>query len=151
MLAIRNILVPIDFSEATPRVLEYGRTLAEACGACLHLLHVLPCPVSSPESAASEREAALARLAALPAMAPDRERTMLACEIGTPAHEIIAYAEAHSIDLIVMGTHSHGLSFQMVAGSVAESVLGRAPCPVLAVQSAARAVAQRAARTITTV
>lgn len=148
MLTIRNILVPVDFSDASPYVLEYGRTLAEACGASLHLLHVLPYPVSSPERAASQRAAALERLAALLATPHERERTVLACEIGTPAHEIVGYAEKHHIDLIVMGTHSHGPTFQMVAGSVAECVLGRAPCPVVAVQGVARPVSRTAAQNI---
>lgn len=133
MLTIRNILVPIDFSALSSHVLEYGRTLADACGARLHLLHVVPCPVSTPEAAATEREQALNRLAALPATPRERDRTLLACEIGTPAHEIVAYAATCGIDLIVMGTHTHGPTFQMATGSVAEGVLGRAPCPVLAV------------------
>lgn len=150
MLTIRNILVAIDFNDDALHVLQYGRTLADACGARLHLLHVLPYPVSSPQLAEPLRDTALVRLAALPATARERDQTVLACEFGTPAHEIVAYAGRHHIDLIVMGTHSHGPTFQMAAGSVAECVLGRAPCPVVAVPGAGRPVSPATARTVET-
>src|SRR6185295_17989782 len=37
---IKNLLVPIDFSERSLHLLEYGRTLALQFGADLHLVHV---------------------------------------------------------------------------------------------------------------
>jgi hypothetical protein len=56
--------------------------------------------------------------------------------IGTPAWAIIEYAEAHDIDLIVMGTHGRGGMSHLLMGSVAERVVRTAPCPVLTVRSA---------------
>jgi nucleotide-binding universal stress UspA family protein len=49
----------------------------------------------------------------------------------------VEYATQHGTDLIVMGTHWHGPTFRMTTGSIAESVLGLAPCAVLAVKSVA--------------
>ena len=53
---------------------------------------------------------------------------------GLPAQAIVA--EATSDDLIVMGTHGRGSLATFIIGSVTESVLHRAPCPVLAVPAA---------------
>ena len=135
MTAIKRILVPIDFSHTSARVLEFGRTLADACGASLHLLHVIGYPLTNSRALDQERHQALGRLEALVDRA-DREarHATTSCEVGTPATAIVAYAREHAIDLIVMGTHWHGPTFQMATGSIAEAVLGLAPCAVLAVK-----------------
>ncbi len=51
-------------------------------------------------------------------------------EGGTPAREIITYAEAHSFDLIAMATHGKG-EVAWVIGSIAEKVVTHATVPVL--------------------
>jgi nucleotide-binding universal stress UspA family protein len=51
-----------------------------------------------------------------------------------PAEEIVRYAQAHSIDLIVMGTHGRSAVAHLLMGSVAERVVRTAPCPVLTVR-----------------
>src|SRR5689334_23890834 len=40
MIALRKILVATDFGEASGAALRYGRALANAFGATLHVLHV---------------------------------------------------------------------------------------------------------------
>ena len=50
-----------------------------------------------------------------------------------PASEIVAAAGELPADLVVMGTHGRGGFRRLVLGSVAESVLRTAPCPVLTV------------------
>jgi nucleotide-binding universal stress UspA family protein len=53
---------------------------------------------------------------------------------GPAASEIVEFARARGMDLIVMGTHGRrGLS-HLLMGSVAERVLRTAPCPVLTVK-----------------
>ena len=53
---------------------------------------------------------------------------------GSPKVEIIRYARKQDIDLIVLSTHGRtGLS-HVIMGSVAESVVRTAPCPVLTVR-----------------
>jgi nucleotide-binding universal stress UspA family protein len=60
---------------------------------------------------------------------------------GDPATEIIRYATASNIDLIVMGTHGRTGLERLLLGSVAEQVLRGAPCSVL-VAKLPRAVAK---------
>ena len=44
MQPIKTILVPTDFSAPAERALAYARSLADAYGASLHLLHVIEDP-----------------------------------------------------------------------------------------------------------
>ena len=134
-MTVNTILVPIDFSETSARVLDFARTLADACGASMHLMHVIAYPLATTGTADDERRDARKRLdMVLNAVDREKRHATTSCEIGTPAHEIVKYATEHPIDLIVMGTHWHGPTFEMVAGSIAESVLGLVPCAVLAVK-----------------
>lgn len=135
MIEIRRILVPIDFSHTSARVLEFARVLADACGASLHLLHVIGYSLTDPQALGQARHDALGRLESLFDRA-DREARLAttSCEVGTPANAIVAYATEHAIDLIVMGTHWHGPTVHEAIGSIAEAVLGLAPCAVLAVK-----------------
>lgn len=57
--------------------------------------------------------------------------------MGDPVSEIIQYAEAEDIDLIVMATRGRrGLS-RLLMGSVTEQVVRCAPCPVLSIRAKA--------------
>lgn len=137
MIAVKNILVPLDLSDASAPVLEFARTLADTFGATLHLLHVIGYPLASPQTMSLEQSDACGRLEVL-LDAADRSRrhATASCAVGTPAQEIVRYAAGHAVDLIVMGTHRHGPTFRMVTGSIAQSVIGMAPCAVLAVKEA---------------
>jgi nucleotide-binding universal stress UspA family protein len=135
MDAPKSILVPVDFDERSGELLDYARMLADACGASLHLLHVESYPSQDSGEAARRQRETRERLEQLIGPADRvRRRATIDCVLGPPGYEIPRYAATHGIDLIVMATHSHGPSFQMATGSVAESVLGRAPCSVLAVK-----------------
>jgi nucleotide-binding universal stress UspA family protein len=57
-------------------------------------------------------------------------------EGADPASHITGYARSAGIALIVMGTHGRGGVARMVMGSVAETVVRTAPCPVLTVHGA---------------
>ena len=106
MTTVKTILVPLDFSETSALVLDFARTLADAWGASLHLMHVTGYPVATSRTPEDERRDASVRLEAL-LNREDRENrhATTSCEIGTPVHEIVTYASEHPIDLIVMGSH----------------------------------------------
>lgn len=50
---------------------------------------------------------------------------------GDPVDMILRAAEETNSDVIVMGTHGRTALVRLLMGSVAESVLRKAPCPVL--------------------
>jgi nucleotide-binding universal stress UspA family protein len=144
MLAFKKILVPTDFSDTSSLALKYGRDLAEAYNASLHVLHVVQDPYSLPWAAEGlpaslgeilqewERDA-WQRMRALVPDAADHD-IKLATRIGSPYPEILRYAEEEQIDLVVMGTHGRGAVGHMLMGSVAEKMVRKSPCPVLTVR-----------------
>ena len=54
--------------------------------------------------------------------------------IGQPAAQIIAAAQQHHCDLIVMGTQSRSALGNLLVGSVAMRVIAESPIPVLSVK-----------------
>jgi nucleotide-binding universal stress UspA family protein len=66
------------------------------------------------------------------------DETDIPCETivrmgGKPHEFIVQEAKEKEIDLIVMGTHGKSGIKRILLGSVAQNVLGQAPCPVLVV------------------
>ncbi|MEO8499029.1 MAG: universal stress protein, partial [Planctomycetota bacterium] len=54
--------------------------------------------------------------------------------LGDPAHQLVELANKQSVDLIVIGTHGRTGLFRALMGSVAESVVRHATCPVITVK-----------------
>jgi nucleotide-binding universal stress UspA family protein len=140
MIAIERILVPHDFSETSAEAVVYGVALARQFGAALHVLHVgeqvrfemdmeFPLGLDGMTDAMRERLHRILPAAEQAALAPQ-----FVVRTGQPAAEIVAYATDAGMDLIVMGTHGRGFVGQVLMGSVAESVVRSAPCPVLTVR-----------------
>ncbi|MEW6321075.1 MAG: universal stress protein [Acidobacteriota bacterium] len=150
MIALRTILVPTDFSDTSEVALRYGKALAGAFKATIHVLHVVQEPFAQPWAveaygfslAALQQEwlkEATARIEK--ALTPDERRALnaqLVTVLGHPVVEVLRYAQEHQVDLIVMGTHGRGPLGHMVMGSVAERVVRKAPCPVLTVRQPER-------------
>jgi len=147
MIAMKNILVPTDFGEASDAALTYGRELAGRFGATLHVLYIAEniylkafgaetYAAIAPELQADLLEAAKKQLDEL-VIDSDKSGPPTAAVVMTssaPAFAIIDYAKDHAIDLIVMGTHGRGPLAHLVMGSVAERVVRAASCPVLTVR-----------------
>lgn len=54
--------------------------------------------------------------------------------VGQPASQIIAAAQQHGCELIVMGTHGRSAIGNLFLGSVAMRVIAESPIPVLSVK-----------------
>ena len=136
MLNIRTILHPTDFSPLAYHAFDVANALAADYKARLVLLHVHEPPIPVGELVPSEppdiREYLLRDLQELkPAPGVDVEYRL---EVGSIAEGILCAAAETKCDLIVLGTHGrHGLG-RVLMGSVAESVLRKAPCLVLTVK-----------------
>jgi universal stress protein A len=146
MIVLKNILVATDFSEPSANALAYGRDLARAYDATLHVLHVTEnimlryapeVGFAVPDMQRDLDRAARRQLDELISGDDIRDlRVVPALESATnAAAAIVAYAEVQLIDVIVVGTHGRGAMKQLIMGSVAERVVRTAPCPVLAVRA----------------
>ena len=139
----RTIVVATDFSEDADQALAYGVELAKRLDAAIHLVHAIAFPpVAESDLAFVNVAPALeatkhAAQAALDARTTSyRDRLAIASvriEIGDPREVIDRVAEEIGADLIIMGTHGRRVK-RMLMGSVAESVVRTAPCPVLTVR-----------------
>ncbi len=149
MPSIRQILVPVDFSEPSRVAFDYAADLARVLGASLDVLHVWEPPSFIPtvnvmgatgtnlsllELIEQNAERALKELVSAAAERGISVRASRA-EAGTPAHTITEAAKNGHYDLVVIGTRGRtGLSRAFI-GSVAERVVRHAPCPVLSVRT----------------
>ena len=142
----RTILHPTDFSTASRAAFTHALALAREERAELVLVHVLATVMPmvgdgyvSPQtfddlqrSMHAQAQKQLDRLLAKAKAARVRARGLL--YEGVAADAIARAARAKRAKLIVMGTHGRtGLS-RLFMGSVAERVIGTAPCPVLTVR-----------------
>lgn len=149
MSLFRTILVAADFSEGTRESFRLAGSIARERETRLFVLNVAEPMYVAPaadyfgvqtarftvvEREPGYYEALKDRLREV--YAPDHPLEMEYCtRVGVPAEEILNAAEEIGADLIVVGTHGRtGLS-RFLTGSVAEVVLRRAKCPVLALRT----------------
>ncbi len=140
---LERILVPVDFSDCSLDALEYAVVVAQQAKASLMLLHVLE-PVSygldftlsHMRTREHVRESWTKRLKELTS---SHQHSHVAMEFqlrgGLPADSILDSAQTLPCDLIVMGTHGRRGISHTISGSVAEAVLRKSHCPVIAVRS----------------
>ncbi|WP_254546797.1 universal stress protein [Halomarina pelagica] len=139
-----RILVPTDGSDAARPAVEMALGLARTHDATLHVLFIVDQPVSV--SGTAEGFSGLDNL--LNALEEQGHRTTdaiadraregdveteTAVRRGNPHEDILAYANDHGIDLIVMGTHGRTGVKRALWGSVTEDVVRHSEIPVLTV------------------
>ena len=162
---MKRILVPIDFSDTTPRVIDLARQLAKALDAEIHLVHVKELSATATPGSLGYGLAGMPELAPMsgvpvpgfepmPQPIPESEdekpklarwqkeiaqdgvKVSLHEPTGAVAEKILDQADAIEADLIVMGTHGHGAMYHLLVGSATKGVLKHATRPVVLVPSA---------------
>jgi nucleotide-binding universal stress UspA family protein len=132
-----KILVPLDGSELAAKILPQVVDLAKTHNAEVTLLNVYYTELG--EATAGVIREAIAQETRqcemfLAKTAQDLEaqgvKVKIVCVEGSPAREIIGYAQKNGMDLICMATHGKG-EVAWVLGSVAEKVVSHASVPVL--------------------
>ncbi len=150
-LAPKRILWPTDFSELSLKGGRYARAFWEKFGAELHLIHVIPPPLSPDVSvmlpaevpiSVAEPELLEASRTGLKELIQRHFQGDKGIKIdafyGNPWMGICDYAAKHEIDLIVVATHGRTGLGHVLIGSTAERIVQRAPCPVLVVKDEQR-------------
>jgi nucleotide-binding universal stress UspA family protein len=149
MIAIRRILAPTDFSDASAPAVRDAADLAETFKAELVLLHVvpdlalalpdavMPTPVATPDLDQMTADARTGLSALVDRLGIGRLGPKFEVRIGSPAGEIVAAAGDLKADLLCISTHGRTGLAHLLLGSVAEKIVRHAPCRVLIVRSAA--------------
>jgi len=144
MVQIKTILCALDFSEVSPKVAAYAKTLAEVCGAKIIALYVAP---SLTQYVEFHVQASYIDdfVTGIVHGASDTMDTFLKdyfsgvpaegrVVTGYAAEEIVNAAEEMKADMIVLGTHGRRGIDKFLFGSVAEKVIKTSPVPVLSMR-----------------
>jgi nucleotide-binding universal stress UspA family protein len=140
--AVRRVLAPVDFSDASETAIQHAKEIAFTYGAEIDLLHVVEEPFYPPEyglgSPAFPSKEVLENVEKqLGDLAREKigyEHVMIEAQTGTPARKILEYVDENEIDLVVIATHGRSGIDRVLLGSVAERVLRQSPKPVFVVK-----------------
>jgi nucleotide-binding universal stress UspA family protein len=139
-----HVVVGTDFSETAGVAIERAVEVALRRGAELVVAHALsPQPVAMgtpshimlPPSLDTEiRKASIAHLERIAAeLSPSGVRVRTEMLTGSPGQAIVDLAKQTAAGLVVVGTRGLSGLEHLLLGSTAETIVRRAPCPVLAV------------------
>ena len=138
MLNVRNILVPVDFSEASGQALEWAIKILEGVKeASIGLCHVVPAvsPVGPDAMTFDywriERKAALEKLAHWQRTIPEPIESYTVIGHGDVAQEVARLSQSKKVDLVVTTTHARRGVSRILHGNAAEEMVRLASCPVL--------------------
>jgi nucleotide-binding universal stress UspA family protein len=139
-MEIKNVLVPVDFSENSKKILEAAGYFSGICQAQLHVVFVVQSFddysgffVPHIPVAKFEEEMVQAAEEKMEGFLLGHSKIEAKVLVGDVGEEIIRHAEESGMDLIVMGTHGYKGLEKVMFGSVAEKVVRSSPCPVLTI------------------
>jgi len=137
----RKILCPIDFDENSSNALDKASEIARHFDAAVAVIHAVPwvsqfgevpVPVDLYQD---QQRAALAKLNEIADRKLSGIQHKTTVYAGDVAGAILQAADQFQPDLLVMATHGRSGLAHFVLGSVAESVVRRANCPVLTIRA----------------
>ena len=139
----KNILVPLDGSDASRRAMDEAIYLSGLSGATLTFLYVMDLNKELPaaqriweESHSIEewKKAVAEKLATFVVGLEDKIQHEDIVEVGSPGKVIQRIAQERRTDLILMGSRGLNVLENIVLGSVSQYILTHAPCPVMVVR-----------------
>ena len=142
----KRILVAVDETKLAERVVDVAANLAMQLAADVAVVHVidesrayiLDLGVLDDVVMSNLRSDGVAALDAAHRRMPAGLKVQRMLAQGDPSEAIITTAQNWKADLIVLGNDSRGRLAHFLLGSTADSVIRRAPCPVVAVRSSAK-------------
>jgi len=139
-----KLLAAVDLSRASGYVIEAVHRVALATDAEVYVLHtIIPLPgIAGPEfNPVTEHQEMSRRYLAeqdqlnelvTQLVEADVNATALMAQ-GDPAKTVLKEAERLDAELIVVGSHGHGMMFDALMGSVSAGILRKSTIPVLVV------------------
>ena len=141
---VKRILVPVDFSDNSPKIFKAAANVARKFAAELTCLYVVQDFIDydgfaielMPMTQFHEEMQASAKKKMTEFMRENLPHDLTvssSVRVGDAGEEIVAFAAQEKIDLIVIGTHGYKGLDRILFGSVAAQVVKTAACPVLTV------------------
>lgn len=150
MAAIKNILIPTDFSETATLAIAHGAKMAQLFNAKIFLLHSVETtlytagigePVMMPDMQTIYKDAneQLDKVTENLKANYHVEVTPLIAN-GRPAASIANAVKENNIDIIIMGTHGASGFEELFMGSNAHKVVTIATCPVITIRLTTKSI-----------
>lgn len=134
-----GVIFATDFSQASLNALPFAVGIARRQNMPLTLMHAVVPPIAAIETViapvVTEELAESARKSLAEMVPPDTGIMPEIIVTSRPAAEaVVAAAEERNAELIVLGVRHSGPMASHVPWSVADAIVGRAPCPVLTIR-----------------
>ncbi len=146
---MKRILVATNGSPSSAEAVDFGVELASEHEAELIFVHVVPTLDVVPAAgfgsicgAFPHEPSEHDHVSSEEAAATAAEHAVIATTVmlrGDTVDEIVAYADSHDVDLIVVGSRGHGAIANALLGSVSRGVLAESKRPVAIVGATAAA------------
>lgn len=140
MKKITKIVVALDFTKSTKKLVDYAVYMAESHQAVIDFVHVVPdypgdAMIGSPYGQKYQDKDFAVSKKRMASIVEDSQKKAPGCSgevvYGDPVSEIVGFAESKNADLLIIGTHDAKGLEKVLLGNVAEHVLRKAHCPVL--------------------
>lgn len=136
-----RILVPVDDSKTMERTVRFACDLVKKLGGTMTLIHIvaLPVPIGSSvpfDSTPLERfgKEVLETAQKLAEDSGCKADTVLETDYGNAGHIIARIAQEKGFTLVVIHARGRSMVENLLVGSVCDTVVHRAPCPVIVVR-----------------
>lgn len=141
---MRNIILPVDFSDATNKLLAGATKFAKEIGGTIHIVHIIPSDVGFaigemgfqyfPEVAEIEANEDYKRLTEISEKIKAED---IPCEFilkkGIPKEVILELAKEKNADYIVMGSHGRSGIYDIFVGSLTKELTKNSSIPVVVI------------------
>jgi nucleotide-binding universal stress UspA family protein len=127
MIHTKTIMVPVDFSEASKKAVNYGLSLALEFESRLVLAHIAAYDSTAYEKAKADL------LELIPQDCREKLMFETIVKCGNVQTELLGIIEDRNVDLVVMGSRGRSYFERMILGSVTERLLRKLHIPVLTV------------------
>lgn len=141
---MKKLLVPIDFSDATPLIIKQAVKLAKSLDGEIRLIHVVaPEPdfigddvgpkVLRDQKAQRIRKYHKQIQELADQISKEKIKVTPLLIQGVTVDEIIKESKKFKASIIIMGSHGHGAMYNLLMGSVIEGVIRESNVPVMIV------------------
>lgn len=142
---MKNILVPVDFSDCSDQALDQAIFMAKTIGAKLHIYHVGDLHPNWAALSETDRAAYRENLEKTGRIEAGLEKRRSLAEAagvevqagfthGHVIEQIVDYTRRFDMDLVVIGTHGMSGYRDWIIGSNAQKILRQVDCPVLLIK-----------------
>lgn len=148
MKKFNRILLAVDDSPCTDKIVTYAKDMFASEGVSIALLTVIPPtspatygadpllgqqPIVVPEITEIQQHTAEDHVRKIADRFDQQVETFTFTRVGNIREEILRLADEWSADMILMGTNGRTGFDHFISGSVSESVIRKAQCPVLVI------------------